>query len=58
MLAFQNNNLLQLLAVATLASIPISVATGVLGINYFDSTRINGRQYVHVQSMVSLKPEY
>lgn len=46
MLAFQNNNLLQLLAVATLASIPISVATGILGINYFDSNHINGKKYV------------
>jgi Mg2+ and Co2+ transporter CorA len=42
MLSFQNNNLLQLLSVVTLASLPLSLITGILGINYFDDTRLNG----------------
>jgi Mg2+ and Co2+ transporter CorA len=41
-LAFNTNNLLQILAFITIASLPLTVATGVLGINYFDSNHITG----------------
>ncbi|PVF95617.1 hypothetical protein CPB86DRAFT_787858 [Serendipita vermifera] len=44
MLAFGTNGLLQLLAVITLATSPLMIATGVLGMNYFDENRITGKQ--------------
>ncbi|CCA69242.1 hypothetical protein PIIN_03141 [Serendipita indica DSM 11827] len=40
MFAFDNNNLLQLIAVATILSLPVTIVTGILGINWFDSCRI------------------
>ncbi|KIM28734.1 hypothetical protein M408DRAFT_68927, partial [Serendipita vermifera MAFF 305830] len=50
-LAFRTNNLLQILAVITLASLPLTVVTGILGIQWFDDTRINGEQYVIVTDL-------
>jgi Mg2+ and Co2+ transporter CorA len=43
MLAFKNNNLLQLLTVVSLAALPLTILTGILGINYFDATKLNGK---------------
>ncbi|KAG8817043.1 hypothetical protein FRC17_000081, partial [Serendipita sp. 399] len=43
-LAFRTNNLLQLLAVITIASLPLTVVTGILGIQWFDDTKITGKQ--------------
>ncbi|KAG8850630.1 hypothetical protein FRB91_008916 [Serendipita sp. 411] len=43
-LAFKTNNLLQILAVITIASLPLTVVTGILGIQWFDNNTVTGRQ--------------
>ncbi|PVG02782.1 hypothetical protein CPB86DRAFT_543273 [Serendipita vermifera] len=52
MLSFQNNNLLQLLSVVTLASLPLTVVTGILGINYFDDTRLSGERLALILGII------
>lgn len=51
-LAFRTNNLLQILAVVTVASLPLTVVTGILGIQWFDDTKINGKQVAITLSVV------
>lgn len=41
-LSFNTNNLLRLLAVLTMASVPLTIATGVLGVNYFSGDVVTG----------------
>lgn len=41
-LSFSSNNLLRLLAILTMASVPLTIATGVLGVNYFSGDVVTG----------------